>query len=570
MARSTEDTTTQKPITPSRERKRTRWQTSRKRQRKSKKFGGRILPTIWLYTMAAVFGITNLGGDSTRHESEDHPTVNFEAGRRCHQWTACPPQELGTRIKPGGRSLSCQMFGDRTTGHQTGKSTIGSLRKICCQAQGGTGAAQCRLGEISKASGGIPTTKDQIHGPEDDSRGATKGRRICSSPRSTKGSSCQCQQVTIGRIPSATQAHGTSPRRSSYGGNTTEKSGRGGGRGRQGAQEIEVSHPHCRISQKRAEYGKDGFLIGRHDSCHNVHARRPRFFCLVEVMLIDEDSAPVKIGTSTASWRDLATIDMYQIIPGTSSFLDSCHSYGPRQAEYVAQLMRYDVETGLCNEAFDHCLWDETMNDLFYLDQIESASSSSERDFGIPQNQLVRQIEGSTLWTLMAMDDENPHIGSIGWQGAPFQQGHLSQLLEGEAHRFLTSLNHDCQAAHDILAQNPLLSMDEIVVFSYGFFEVYQGKRTDQIPIWQLNQWQQIVKRTWSDFGSEEAITLHVTFPQPLDFMLLSGLRQTLLIVISFLWTKSMNPHMNGMTGRLLHSLHSLMAMSSCLHQVLT
>jgi len=87
--------------------------------------------------------------------------------------------------------------------------------------------------------------------------------------------------------------------------------------------------------------------------------------------------------------------------------------------------MRYDVETGQCHAAFDHCLWDEAMHELWHLDQVEQAHHQAVWNAMSMQFKDVRQLEGSTLWTLLAMNNEEAIPGAIEWRGPSSQHGHF-------------------------------------------------------------------------------------------------------------------------------------------------
>ena len=212
------------------------------------------------------------------------------------------------------------------------------------------------------------------------SNGYTKWRRACTTQANRRGRS----RTAVGRDRDSTK---------------TEAGSCPCGR-RSGPEEVEVPDQDPGFSQLHEQ---DGFLIGRHGSCYNVHAKRPRFFCLVEAAIIDDDSAPVEVGNTPTTWWDLASTLPAQTIPPPSTPPYCKHEYGPRQAEYVAQLMRYEVETNQFPEAFDDCLWDETLISLQHLDRIEQTEMFEAAFSGHQPKDVVRQIEGSTLWTLLAL-----------------------------------------------------------------------------------------------------------------------------------------------------------------------
>ena len=238
---------------------------------------------------------------------------------------------------------------------------------------------------------------------------------------------------------------------------------------------------------------------------------------MVEVLFLDENSSPEEVGQKSPVWWNLCTSSECQTIPFQPAFPDCSHTYGPRQAEYIAQLMRFDVETDQFNEAFNHCMWDETMEDLLHLDQIEQASRYSIHKLGLPQPDVVRQIEGSTLWTLLAMNAETLTPGGVDWYGTTYQQGPLSQLEEQDLDKLFHSLHGDCEFAALTLAQLASPLSRSITVFSYGHFNVYRGVRTVDIPFENLHHWKRIVKQQWADFGGDDMSVLHITAPQPDD-----------------------------------------------------
>ena len=236
---------------------------------------------------------------------------------------------------------------------------------------------------------------------------------------------------------------------------------------------------------------------------------------MVEVLVLDEQSKPDEVQRTLPIWRNLSTPSVCQTIPRQMELSNRPCTYGPRQAEYVAQLMHFEVETGQFHEAFDHCFWDETMEDLMHLDQIDKASRQSNMIDGIQQPELMRQIEGSTLWTLLAMGDEHPDSGSIDWYGTTFQHGFLSQLPEENVNRFYQSLQEDCNFAAQVIAQQEPINEDGIKIISYGYFGVYQGQRTHLVPPERLHLWQLLVTQQWTDHENVNDITTHIAMPQP-------------------------------------------------------
>ena len=120
--------------------------------------------------------------------------------------------------------------------------------------------------------------------------------------------------------------------------------------------------------------------------------------------------------------------------------------------------MRFDVETGSCDEAFDHCLWDETMDSLSYLDMIERSFRLDPNRLGIPWNHIERQIEGSSFWTLMGMDSQEDYPGCIEWTGR-IPQGNQDVIpSDDEGQQLLESLAGDSHWAFDFLSKAKLLT----------------------------------------------------------------------------------------------------------------
>lgn len=225
----------------------------------------------------------------------------------------------------------------------------------------------------------------------------------------------------------------------------------------------------------------------------------------------------MQIGLTGSNWKSLQPPQIAQTTLSASKIPTGYGTYGPRQAEYVAQLMRYDVETRQCHEAFDHCLWDEAMHELWHLDQVEQAYHQAAANGMSVQFKDVRQIEGSTLWTLLAMTDEDDVPGAIEWRGPSSQHGPLSILNDQDTTQFVSSMNGDCSFAMETLTKAfPAPSM--VIKFSsYGHFGRFQGKRSLSVRLEELPLWQQLVKNQWSDFESSDSILVHFVVPQPFD-----------------------------------------------------
>lgn len=261
---------------------------------------------------------------------------------------------------------------------------------------------------------------------------------------------------------------------------------------------------------------------------------------MVEVIVVNEDSD--QIGTTGSYWTNLRPPCMVQTISPILMPPIQHGTYGARQSEYIAQLMRYDVETEQCGAAFDDCLWDETIEALWHLDQIEQSYNYAVASGQLPQGDLVRQVEGSTLWTLLTMnansdqssslgghetshgpyepsdatpDDGQP--GSIEWNGSPFQQGHLGSLCEEDLSLLVESMDSDCTHAYEILLRSMPNLPEELTFRAYGYYDGYQGIRTLQIPVDRLHHWQLLVKELWSDYEPADTTILHVVVPQPIE-----------------------------------------------------
>ena len=255
-------------------------------------------------------------------------------------------------------------------------------------------------------------------------------------------------------------------------------------------------------------------MIGRHDSCYNVHARRPKFFCLVEVKIGEIDSQPDEIGRTSSCWCDLSWPSTCETGKPPLPVPHLPHAYGPRQAEYVANLMRFDVESGQCGEAFYPGLWDETLENLQFLDLIEKSFHQEADHLGTSWQNVVRQIEGSTLWTMLGIEDDNPHIGCIEWTGTVPCQGLLPSMSQEDAQAFIESMAGDCTQAQAILQQTELYD-GFLEVFSYGSFEQYRGVRSIKLPLQNLQGWWQKVEEQWKDYDVGRPFTFHVVQSQP-------------------------------------------------------
>ena len=518
MARSPKDTEEEKPTAIQKQRA-WQWQHQRKGKRQVK---GRRIPRTVINSALAVFviGLAILGCDLTRDDSESTRCSSTEASRGCDQWTTCSPQKSWTRGQSGGGILLGQMFGDWATSHQTSITTLGSFRENSCQVEGRVGAACGGMAKVPEESGRrISIPQAEIPGEAEatsrgfgQSRGGIHGGTRCSSR------SCHTGRHPTGRNSIDPTQDSREYRDAAVGRDSEQAKAEcyRGGRCRSGDEEAEIPHPHHRLASRQGRHGEDGFLIGRQDSClNNDLARRPRFFCLAEFLEVDADAPPSQVGITGADWQNLRPPCMAQTIREGSSYPISSGTYGPRQAEYIAQLMRLDVETDSCQEAFDHCLWDETMNDLWHLDQIEASYWAALAQGLSPPSDVVRQIEGSTLWPLLTMALESGHPGGIDWNGAPFQGGPLSSLSERDLSLFVESMDSDCTYAYEVLAHNLPDFPRELSFHSHGYFERDQGVRTLQIPTERLHQWQSLVKEQWSDFEPSDSITLHVVVPQP-------------------------------------------------------
>ena len=525
MARSTQDTKKAKQLQNSWERSRPRRKAPGKKQGKRIKSGCRVSTAHRYLDMAAIISIANLGSVSPRYEPTDPTTGRYETSRRSDFWTPCSHEEPGARILPGSGGILGKMLGQWSADHQTSKPASGSIGENCGKTQGGDCAAQGQLAEVPETGRGrVSVAEGQVLGQaETTARRTTKsGGGVCSSAIGLTRSSCYGREGSrrtscSGQTYYASSTRSTFKRcsvRCSHGRYAQEIFGSSTDRGRPAFEETAVTYPCGRFPCQK--HGQDGFLNGRHASCYNGHARRPRFFCLVEAIIIDIDSTPESVGDAVSQWWDLSTSLPCQPITPARSAPNLHHTYGPRQAEYVAQLMRFDVETDGCNEAFDQCLWDETLENLQYLDNIESSYYANEHQPEIPWNEFVRQIEGSTLWTYMGIDDGNPHVGCIEWTGG-HPQGSLSSLTDLECHRVFESLATDSSEAMTILAQRRHLLHEGLEIISYGFFEMYQGQRSQQIPFDQLDRWQHLVGLQWSDCNPGLQFLFHVVTPQPAD-----------------------------------------------------
>ena len=505
----------------SKQRKGFKWQVAGKGQRKTQRSGRGIFRTVRYITMAAIFGLANLGSHGTGSQFEILATDVSEASRRSDIWTSSTPAEFGTRGIARDRILPGQVPGQWSTSDQTSESALGSIREGSSKTESGTCPAECRMAKVpEKGRGRVHLAEDQVpHQAEGTTRRITEGRGgAVSGSGSSKGSSCSHQHCSCRRNICSREAGSPytsdSPKcRRSHDRNTQKELARCGGRGRRSSsQEDQIPHHGCRVSSEQD--GQDGFLIGRLDSCYNVQARRPSFFCLVEVLTLDEDTPPAAVRDLLPTWRGLGTPVQCQITT-PSSLPTLPGGYGPRQAEYVAQLMRIDVETGLCDEAFNPCMWDGTMGELWHLDQIERSCHLVDGTSGIPTNEVVRQIEGRTLWALLAMMEDDPCPGGIEGRGPSQQPGQLGHLWDFDRSKLFESLGGDCQHVSDLLRQLDMDFQTQIVFSSYGHFDVYQGERTVKVPLCELHLWQEAVQQLWSEFEGEGPFALHLVAPQP-------------------------------------------------------
>ena len=234
---------------------------------------------------------------------------------------------------------------------------------------------------------------------------------------------------------------------------------------------------------------------------------------------MEDTSTPASVGSILSSWWDLSTAKQCQTIASTSPFPDLQHTYGPRQAEYVAQLMRYDVETGRCDEAFDRCMWDETMESLSYLDLIERSFRLDPDRFGIPWNHIERQVEGRSFWTLVGMepqdDDQDDYPGSIEWTGSSPQDDHTIILEDDEKQQLIESLAGDSHWAFDFLSKQNSLRENGIEIVTYGYFDRYHGQRSLTIPLSLLKRWKELVEQQWEDFDQHLPFDHHLVYPHP-------------------------------------------------------
>ena len=511
--RSTQDTQKTEPIS---RKKRTRKRTERSTSNKGKWKRWRLCHTaIGCAMAAAIYSSPNHGSPATRSSQLCGPAgcATEPASGWIVDGIADPPEKPWPGSQSRGRSLFSQEFG--TSGYQACLAEIGGIWQGGCEAESRISTVDHQLEQIStEARAGIRRTDEKIQRKEGTNPGGHEEsrRRISSCTRSaTRGrrsqDHCCCSRSASpqGGRKAGTQWH-------------SQKKGEDGRVRRRRSSAEEASHSRRSHSSTGLPcLAKNGFLNGRHDSCYNVHARGLRFFCMVEVLILDEKSAPDEVQRTMPTWWNLSTPPACQTIPWDTAHSICLHTYGPRQAEYVAQLMRIDVETGTFHEAFEHCFWDETMDDLLLLDQIEKTSQRSSLIEGIQQPELVRQIEGSTLWTLLAMDSENPVSGGTERYGTTSQQGFLSQLSEEDLNGFYQSLQEDCNFAAQIIVQQESSSRDGIKIISYGHFGAYHGSKMKIIPPEHLHLWTVLVKQQWTDYEIEENIALHIATPQPHD-----------------------------------------------------
>ena len=409
LARCSKDSTAEKPIPFQRKREgtatRTKWQRKEQRKRKNR----RVPWSCRHYTMAIVFiSVAVFGCDLTGNGAEGATDPCSQAGRRSHLGTPSPSTQPWTRDNSRGGIVPCKVPWKWSTGDQAGESTVGSFGK-------GRRQVESRAFPIGHPMAKVPEEgRGRVHAVEAKVLGKTKtaarcfgagGRRVqCSAASTARGSSSNGD--TTRRRCCAAQTQRGYRSRTAVGRNRNSTETEAGScrcGGGSSHEEVEVPDQNPGLSQCHEQ---DGFLIGRHGSCHNVHAKRPRFFCLVEAAIIDDDSAPIEVGNTPTTWWDLASPLAAQTIPSPSMPPHCKHEYGPRQAEYVAQLMRFEVETDQFPEAFDDCLWDETLTSLQHLDRIEQMEMFQATFSGHQHKDVVRQLEGSTLWTLLALGED--------------------------------------------------------------------------------------------------------------------------------------------------------------------
>lgn len=466
--------------------------------------------------MAIIFiSAAVLGCDPTSNGAEGATNPSSQAGRRSHLRASSPPTQPWT----GDGIVPSKVPWEWSAGDQAGESTTGSFGKNSCQVESralpighpmakvpkeGRGRVQAPEAEVlvktKTAARRLDTSRRRVQRSTastsrgGSSNGYTKWRRACTTQANRRGRS----RTAVGRDRDSTK---------------TEAGSCPCGR-RSGPEEVEVPDQDPGFSQLHEQ---DGFLIGRHGSCYNVHAKRPRFFCLVEAAIIDDDSAPVEVGNTPTTWWDLASTLPAQTIPPPSTPPYCKHECGPRQAEYVAQLMRYEVETNQFPEAFDDCLWDETLISLQHLDRIEQTEMFEAAFSGHQPKDVVRQIEGSTLWTLLALEEDLHQPRGIEWYGATPQQGPFAHLVDDVMAELYESLGTDCNSAADIIRGASSNGNDRIDFVSYGYFERYRGQRVVTIQVSQLATWRHRVQEAWADFEDQSTIRLHIADPMPLD-----------------------------------------------------
>eukprot|EP00434_Breviolum_minutum_P000155 symbB.v1.2.000131.t2/scaffold16.1/size461936/5 len=183
-------------------------------------------------------------------------------------------------------------------------------------------------------------------------------------------------------------------------------------------------------------------------------------------------------------------------------------------------MKRFEVETEQFPEAFDDCLWDETLTSLQYLDRIEHMEMFEATFSGHQHRDVVRQIEGSTLWTLLALGEDLHHPGSIEWYGATPQQGPFAHFADEDMANLHESLGTDCSFAADIIRRVASNGNGRIDFVSYGYFGRYRGQRVVTIQLSQLATWRHRVQEIWADFEDQSTIRLHIADPMPLDEVL--------------------------------------------------
>ena len=500
----------------------TTWQRKqgKQRQRKRKDQERRVLKPGWLNTLAiSILCYAVVGCLATGNGTEGHTKHILQTGGRCDFRLEGTSEKSWAGSKPGSGGLPSQMSWQWTSGDKTSESAAGSFWEDGCQAESGTCPTFGQLAEIPKTTrGGVPDPKIEVPREAEAAERRTdqSGGRVCSGKRCSSGCSNSTRYWQGRGTTHCSEDGGNCSSRCPIGGHSAKEEARDCGcRRRSGPQKTTFSNSCRRIPWRRHE--QDGFLIGRHASCHNGHVRRPHFFCLVEVKILDDTSAPESVGLEASNWWGLSTPQTCQSSTLASPLPSLSHTYGPRQAEYVAQLMRYDVETNRCNLAFHHCMWDDTMEALLHLDMIERPFRLDPDHHGIPWSHIERQIEGRPFWTLMGLESEEEHFGCIDWTGCTSQADRPNNLSDEQIQQLLESLEGDSQWACDFLSNQLPLAEQGIEFVSYGYFENYRGQRSTTIPLVSLTQWQELVSQQWDDFGLFRPFRFHLVHPHPPD-----------------------------------------------------